>query len=165
MIESLLPSSSMIQLMRKRKLLYLIPLKAIMWDWGSTIIVLSSNAKSVELNPIAQPMGIYGMIGYALAIVSIMALILFKWGIRFEGNKSKEMFLTDWLAIALTIQGTIACLNNLGWISVAQSGEGLLIFGGITCGCAAVMSLLINRQILFRKSPGQSSETMIITQS
>ncbi len=138
----------MLAVLRKREILYLLPIIAITLDWGSTIITTLQRGEFIEMNPIAEVMGFNGAILYAVGILIITTIVLFKWGIGFKRNGSRGIILTDCLAIALTIQGFTAYLNNFGFVPVVQSFSNIQVFGIVTFITAAGITLFVNRWVL-----------------
>ncbi len=138
----------MLAAFRKREILYLFPIIAITLDWGSTIITTLQRGEFAELNPIAEAMGFNGAITYAVGILVITTIALFKWGRGFEQSGSRGIILTDCLAIALTIQGFAAFFNNFGLVPVVQSFNSIHTFGVVTFISAAILTLLLNRRIV-----------------
>ena len=141
----------MLKELKRRENLYLIPLIAIMLDWGSTILAMQYNSKFTELNPIGQVLGFNGIVFYAIGMMAMVTLFLFKWGIHYAANGEKRVFLTDWLAIAIAAQGIAACLNNFGIISVTHTVSGYYAFGQMTFICAAVVSFFINHRLFIEQ--------------
>ncbi len=140
-------------MIKHRGILYLIALTAIVLDWGSTVIVTLQRGEFNELNPIALTMGFDGAALYAVGIIAVMALVLFKWGIQFEASRDRKVILTDWLAIALIIQGLTACFNNFGIIPVAQSLSAFYVSSGVSFCFAGVAAFSMNRDLLRGKLP------------
>ena len=66
----------MLQELKRRENLYLIPLMAIILDWGSTVIAMQYNSRFVELNPIGQMLGLKG-VAFDLDVVSVVQFVLF----------------------------------------------------------------------------------------
>ncbi|MCP4613922.1 MAG: hypothetical protein GY845_34980 [Planctomycetes bacterium] len=100
------------------------------------------------MNPIAEAMGFNVAILYAVGILVMTTIALFKWGRGFEQSGSRGIILTDCLAIALTIQGFAAFFNNLGLVPVVQPFNSIHAFGVVTFISAAILTLLLNRRIV-----------------
>ena len=143
---------------RKREILYMIPMMAIVLDWGSTVISTLRQGEFNEINPIARAMGLEGAICYAFGFALIIGVILFKWGIRFDTNGNKKIILTDCLALALVLQGFLAYLNNFGYLPIANLFSTTYIFGPVTFLCAVGTSLTLNRHILFKRQDSTLSD-------
>ncbi|MFC2027078.1 hypothetical protein ACFLU3_00165 [Chloroflexota bacterium] len=136
---------------RKREILYMIPVMAIVLDWGSTVIATLRQGEFNEINPIARAMGLEGAICYAFGFALIIGVILFRWGIRFDINGNKRVILTDCIALVVTMQGFLAYLNNFGYLPITHLFGATLVFGLVTFLCASIASLTINRHILFQQ--------------
>lgn len=143
---------------RKREILYMIPMMAIVLDWGSTVIATLRQGEFNEINPIARAMGLEGAICYAFGFALIIGVILFRWGIRFDADGSKRVILTDCLALAVALQGFAAYLNNFGYLPIAHLFSTTYVFGPVTFLCAAIASLTINRHTLFKREDSITSD-------
>ena len=126
-----------------------------MLDWGSTILITLQRGEFTEMNPIAEAIGFDGAILYAVGILVITTIVLFKWGLHFKRSGSSRIILTDCLAIALTIQGFAAFLNNYEFVPVAESVNNIQIFGVVTFVVAALLTLLVNRWVLSELLPSK----------
>ena len=142
----------MLQELKRRENLYLIPLVAIMLDWGSTVIAMQYNSRFVELNPIGQLLGLKGVAFYGIGIMAVVSVFLFKYGIRYAANGEKGVFLTDLIAIAVAIQGITACLNNFEIINATQIVGSYYAFGQVTFMFAAVASFFINYNLFVEQT-------------
>lgn len=137
----------MLAALKKREVLYALPIMAMMLDWVSTVIatVFIHEGRFDEVNPIAGAMGLQGAVVYAIGSAAVIAFILFKWGIDFARRESRLVLLTDWLAFSLIAQGFTAYLNNFGFIPVvAHTTEDFRLFGQITFLVGGAVTLLYN---------------------
>ncbi len=134
-----------------RQILYLMALMAIALDWGSTVIVTMRRGEFDELNPIAMIMGFDIAVLYAAGIFVVMSLVLFRWGMQFAVRGERKVLLTDWLAIALTIQGFGACFNNFGIIPVANTPSDFYLSSGVSFCLAGAVASFMNGRLLWGK--------------
>ena len=74
-----------------RAVLYLVALMAIVLDWGSTVIVTLQRGRFDELNPIARMMGFEGSVLYAIGIMAVMSIVLFKWGLDYQKHRDRKV--------------------------------------------------------------------------
>ncbi|MBT4512648.1 MAG: hypothetical protein HOC20_10625 [Chloroflexi bacterium] len=141
----------MLTVLNKREVLYAFPITAMVLDWVSAVIatIFLNDGQFVEANPVAMFLGFEGAILCAMGIVAIMSVILFRLGISFAEKRSRWIFISDWLAIALAIGGFMAYLNNFGFVPIlVHTANDLFLLSQLTCFFALVTSFFINRVVL-----------------
>jgi hypothetical protein len=80
----------------------------------------------------------------------VVSLVLLKWGVSLGRRRDKTLFLADLIAIEVFIEGVTAFLHNYGFIAVVHSYRDFYILIGVSFLFAALVSFLINRQLLLR---------------
>ena len=131
-----------------RENFYLTSIGAAILDFGSTIIVTLSHGRFAEFNPIAQALGFPGTIVYGLVMITLVSLALLKWGLSWAERKEKEVFVTDLIAIEVSIDGIFAFLHNYGFVSLVHSYQDFYILIGTSFGFATLVSSIINYRLL-----------------
>lgn len=132
-----------------REKCYIAAIGAIALDLGSTTTVTLRRGSFAEYNPIAQCIGLPGTIVYGLGILALVSFVLMKWGLDWARREDKGVFFTDLIGIEVFISGIFDFLHNYGFIYLIHSYTHFYIFTGASFSFAALVSLLINRHLLF----------------
>jgi len=130
--------------------LYLFAMGAVALDLGSTVIVTLRRGSFAEFNPIAQSLGFHDTIVYGLVILAVVSLALLKWGVSWGRRRDKMVILTHFFASEVFITRITTFLHSYRLIAMVHSYRDFYVLIGVSFLFAALVSFLINRQILLQ---------------